>query len=85
MYRTIYDIPPSTQTRTPRCPRNLCTKFGLFERVSRLVILSQPYLLLLLGWYMLNPYLLCVIRHKLPIVSGIPQLAGNAEIFAAAH
>ena len=63
----------------------LCAVFRLLKRVSDLIILPDPYLLLLLVHYMFHPDLLCFLLHERSNVSRIPQLTGNTKIFTAAH
>jgi hypothetical protein len=59
--------------------------FSLFEWIANLIILPQPYLLLLLRYHMLHPHLLRLLLHKRPDVARIPQLARHAQILTTAH
>lgn len=56
----------------------------LLVRVSDRIVLPQIYLLPLLGNCVLYEYFLHVVSNELPSEPWIPELAGNAEIFAAA-
>jgi hypothetical protein len=59
--------------------------FSLLEWIPHLIILPQPYLLLLLSQHMLHPHLLRLILHEPPNKARIPQLARHAQILTAAH
>ena len=78
---------PNIPTANPSCyiVGLLGAEIGLLEWVFDLIILPEPDLLLLLRNHMLRPNLLGFLFHECSYESWIPQLAGHAEIFAAAH
>lgn len=55
------------------------------KRVSDLVVLAQPDLLLLLGGDVLDPLLGGVLLHELADEARVPELRGNAQVLAAPH
>ena len=59
--------------------------FGLLERIPNRIILADPNFLLLLRHLVLHPRLPRVLLDEFPDEAWVPELAGHAEVFAAAH
>ena len=80
-------IHPIAQTRSGHALPALqsCTKLGLLERVPHSVILPQHHLPLLLRRDMLHPDLLCHLIRELPDEARVPEVGGDAKVFAGAH
>ena len=69
-----------------RKPHFLLTKsFGFFEWMPDRIVLSYPYFLPFFGDGILHPDFLSICRYKLADESGIPEFAGDAKVFTAAH
>lgn len=76
---------PHARLRSLRECSGSTSSFHLFERIPDLVVLSRPHLLPLLRDHVFRPDLPRVLSHEFSDEARIPEFAGNAEIFAAAH
>lgn len=70
MYRYPVGVYTCPDASFPTIP--LCGIFGFLERIPDFIILPQPYLLLLLRRYVLDPDLFRLLLHELPNISRIP-------------
>ena len=82
-YSIVHFILPCSSSSSAR--RGSSWRSNILERVLQLVVLAHVVLSPPLGCDVLHHHLAHVSLHEATDESGIPELGGNSQIFAAAH